>query len=77
MTGVRALKEYSVCIISEYMKKAAEFEQMAGQTQDPILRARFLNIAGCYQLLSREREWLIEIGAVEDKPAAQNVHQGA
>ena len=46
-------------------EKAAEFEQLAGATQDPVRQARFSNIAGCYRLLAREREWLIEIGAVE------------
>jgi hypothetical protein len=58
------------------MEKAAEFEQMAGATQDPVLQARFSSIAGCYRLLAREREWLIEIGAIENQPAARRPRRG-
>ena len=57
-------------------EKAAEFEQLAGATQDPVRQARFSNIAGCYRLLAREREWLIEIGAVESDPAARRPRRG-
>jgi hypothetical protein len=69
-------KEYSVRTAAEYMEKAAEFEQMAGATQDPVLQARFSSIAGCYRLLAREREWLIEIGAMENQPAARRPRRG-
>jgi len=61
---------------AEYMEKAVEFEQMAGATQDPVLQARFSNIAGCYRLLAREREWLIEIRAMENQPTARRPRQG-
>jgi len=54
---------------TEYKEKAAEFERMARATRDPILQARFSNIAGSYRLLASEREWLIEIDA-ENKHAA-------
>ena len=57
-------------------EKAAEFEQLAGATQDPVRQARFSNIAGCYRLLAREREWLIEIGAVEVARPARRPRRG-
>ena len=59
-------KEYPLCNMAKYLTKAAEFEQLAGATQDPVLQARFSNIAGCYRLLAREREWLIEASALEN-----------
>ena len=58
-------KEDPLSSIAKYLEKAAEFEQLAGATQDPVLQARFSNIAGSYRLLAREREWLMEIEAVE------------
>ena len=51
--------------MAKYLEKAAEFERLAGETQDPVLQARFSNIAGCYRLLASEREWLIETGVLE------------
>jgi hypothetical protein len=57
-------------------EKAAEFEQLAGATQDPVRQARFSNIAGFYRLLAREREWLIENGAVEVTRPARRPRRG-
>jgi hypothetical protein len=70
------LKENPLRGIAKYLKKAAEFEQLARATQDPILQARFSNIAGSYRLLAREREWLIEIEAVENERAARRSRRG-
>ena len=59
---------------TEYMQKAAEFERMARATRDPILQARFSNIAGSYRLLASEREWLSEID-VENKGSGWISHR--
>jgi hypothetical protein len=61
---------------TEYMEKAAEFERMAGATRDPILQARFSNIAGSYRLLASEQEWLIEIDAENKSPAWLSLRKG-
>jgi hypothetical protein len=56
------------------MEKAAEFERMARATRDPILQARFSNVAGSYRLLASEPEWLSEID-VENKRSAWFSHR--
>jgi hypothetical protein len=62
-------KEYPVRGATEYMGKAAEFERMARATRDPILQARFSNLAGSYRLLASEREWLTEIDIENERSA--------
>ena len=51
--------------VSDYLKRAAEFEALAATTDVDALRKRYGDIAACYRLLAKEREWLIETGAIE------------
>ena len=52
--------------VAEYLSKAAEFEAMAVAAPIDVLRKRYDDIAACYRLLAKEREWLIGTGALED-----------
>jgi len=51
--------------VAEYLERAAEFERMAASTSVDVLRKRYCDIAACYRLLAKEREWLISTGAIE------------
>jgi hypothetical protein len=53
--------------VAEYLARAAEFEQMAASTSVGALRKRYSDIAACYRLLAKEREWLISTGAIESE----------
>lgn len=50
--------------VAEYLERAAEFEQMAATTSVDVLRKRYADIAACYRLLAKDREWLINTGAL-------------
>ena len=50
--------------IAEYLGRAAEFEKMAASTTVEVLRRRYADIAACYRLLAKDREWLINTGAL-------------
>ena len=50
--------------VSEYLERAAEFEALAGTASIEPLKKRYGDIAACYRLLAREREWLIGTGAI-------------
>jgi hypothetical protein len=52
--------------VAEYLQRAAEFEALAASTTVDALRKRYDDIAACYRLLAKEREWLIGTGAIED-----------
>jgi hypothetical protein len=55
--------------VAEYLEKAAEFEALAATATVDVLRKRYGDIAACYRLLAKEREWLISTGALEsEKP---------
>ncbi len=51
--------------VTEYLEKAAEFEALAATATVEVQRQRYRDIAACYRLLAREREWLIGTGAIE------------
>jgi hypothetical protein len=51
--------------VSEYLERAAEFEALAASATVDVLRKRYSDIAACYRLLAKEREWLIGTGAIE------------
>jgi hypothetical protein len=54
--------------IADYLQRAAEFEALAATTDVELLRKRYADIAACYRLLAKDREWLIGTGAVEGEP---------
>ena len=49
--------------VAEYLERAAEFEALAATATVDVLRKRYGDIAACYRLLAKEREWLIGTGA--------------
>jgi hypothetical protein len=51
--------------VAEYLERAAEFEAQAAATSIDTLKKRYLDIAACYRLLAREREWLISTAAID------------
>ena len=54
--------------VSEYLERAAEFEALAATATVDVLKKRYGDIAACYRLLAKEREWLIGTGAIEGEP---------
>lgn len=54
--------------VAEYYEKAAEFEALAAEASNETLQKRYKDIAACYRLLAKDREWLIGTGAIEDEP---------
>ena len=54
--------------IAEYQERAAEFETMAASTTVEVLRKRYADVAACYRLLAKDREWLITTGAIDSEP---------
>jgi len=62
--------------VAEYLERAAEFETLAATATVDVLRKRFGDIAACYRLLAKEREWLIGTGAIEDEPPIDGQHAG-
>jgi hypothetical protein len=52
--------------VAEYLERAAQFEALAASATVDVLRKRYDDIAACYRLLAKEREWLIGTGAIED-----------
>ena len=51
--------------------EAAEFEAMAADASVESLQKRYGDIAACYRLLAKDREWLISTGTIEgDEPNA-------
>jgi len=55
--------------VAEYLERAAEFEAMAASAGVDVLKKRYADIAACYRLLAREREWLISTGAIGSEPS--------
>lgn len=58
--------------IADYLQRAAEFEALAAATDADVLQKRYGDIAACYRLLAKEREWLIGTGAIEGEPSLSN-----
>ena len=51
--------------VAEYLERAAEFEGMAASAGVEVLKKRYADIAACYRMLAKDREWLIGTGAIE------------
>ena len=55
--------------VAEYLTRAAEFDELARSANEQALQKRYTDIAECYRLLARERQRLIETGAIKsDQP---------
>jgi hypothetical protein len=50
--------------VAEYLERATEFEGMAALTGVDVLKKRYADIAACYRLLAKDREWLLGTGAI-------------
>jgi hypothetical protein len=55
--------------VAQYFEKAAEFEALAAEASNETLKKRYNDIAACYRLLAKDREWLIGTGAIEGEHA--------
>ena len=55
--------------VAEYFERAAEFEALAAEASNEMLKKRYNDIAACYRLLAKDREWLIGTGAIEGEHA--------
>jgi hypothetical protein len=62
--------------VAEYLERAAEFEALAATATVDVLRKRYGDIAACYRLLAKEREWLIGTGAIEGEQPIDVQHAG-
>jgi hypothetical protein len=62
--------------VSEYLEIAAEFEALAATASIDVLKKRYGDIAACYRLLAKEREWLIGTGAIEGEPPIESSNSG-
>jgi hypothetical protein len=50
--------------VTDYLAKAGEFDTLATDARDAVLKKRYADLAECYRLLAKERERLIAEGAV-------------
>jgi hypothetical protein len=55
--------------VTEYLARAAEFDELARSSSEPALEKRYADIAECYRLLARERQRLIETGSIKRESA--------
>ena len=51
--------------VAEYLEKAAEFDELARSTSEPVLKKRYADVAESYRLLAIVRQRLIETGALK------------
>jgi hypothetical protein len=51
--------------VAEYLRRAAEFDELARSTSEDTLRKRYSDIADCYRLLAEDRKRLIATGVIE------------
>ena len=51
--------------VTEYLARAAEFDELARSTGEPSLKKRYADIAECYRLLAEDRQRLIAAGTIE------------
>lgn len=59
------------------MRSVAEYlEALASTATVDELRKRYSDIAACYRLLAKEREWLIGTGAIEGEPPIETLNSG-
>ena len=57
--------------VTEYLLKAAEFDDLAQLVPNSALRKRYADLAECYRLLARERERLVTTGTLADTSPAK------
>ena len=55
--------------VAEYLEKAAEFDELARSTSEPVLKQRYVDVAESYRLLAIVWQRLIETAAL--KPGQQ------
>jgi serine acetyltransferase len=55
--------------VAEYLEKAAEFDELARSTSEPVLKQRYADVVESYRLLAIVWQRLIETGAL--KPGQQ------
>jgi serine acetyltransferase len=51
--------------VAEYLEKAAEFDELARSTSEPVLKKRYVDVAESYRLLAIVWQRLIETGALK------------
>ena len=51
--------------VAEYLEKAAEFDELARSTSEPVIKKRYADVAESYRLLAIVRQRLIETGALK------------
>jgi hypothetical protein len=51
--------------VAEYLEKAAEFDELARSTSEPVLKKRYADVAESYRLLAIVWQRLIETGALK------------
>ena len=51
--------------VAEYLRRAAEFDELARATSEHTLGKRYSDIADCYRLLAGERKRLIATAVIE------------
>ncbi|HWO29513.1 MAG TPA: hypothetical protein VNO32_12030 [Candidatus Acidoferrum sp.] len=51
--------------VADYLEKAAEFDELARSTSEPVLKKRYANVAESYRLLAIVWQRLVETGALE------------
>jgi hypothetical protein len=56
-----------MCSVAEYLARAAEFDELGISASEQALQKRYTDIAECYRLLARERQRLIETGAIKSE----------
>jgi len=51
--------------VAEYLEKAAEFDELARSTSEPVLKERYADVAESYRLLAIVWRRLFETGALK------------
>jgi hypothetical protein len=51
--------------VAEYLEKAAEFDELARSTSEPVLRERYADVAESYRLLAIVQQRLNETDALK------------
>jgi hypothetical protein len=63
-SAIPEVSEHKLRSVAEYLERAAEFEGMAALASVDVLKKRYADIAACYRLLAKDREWLIGTGTI-------------
>jgi len=61
--------------VAEYLEKAVEFDDLAVAAPVEGLKKRYADLAACYRLLAKEREWLVGSGAIDSENAGDLSHE--